>query len=100
MLPVFQLSSKCIKKSVTQEQVLGSKLQRLQKKNRKGKMDLPDLAEILQKIPTPSMWNTLPFQLPKWTFYSIVGIPSFIRGIKELIEERKRMKKLEEEEAL
>ncbi|KAH0567486.1 dnaJ homolog subfamily C member 1 [Cotesia glomerata] len=86
-------------KRYTYEQVLGSKLQKLQKKNRKGKMEVPDLADILEKIPTPSVWNTLPFQLPCWTFASIVGIPSTIRAIKEMIEERKR-RKLEEEAAL
>lgn len=86
-------------KRYTYEQVLGSKLQKMQKKNRKGKMDVPDLAEILEKIPTPSMWNTLPFQLPKWTYASIVGIPSTISGIYMLFEEMKRRRK-EEEEAL
>lgn len=63
-------------------------------------MDVPDLAEILEKIPTPSMWNTLPFQLPKWTYASIVGIPSTIRSIHRILEERKQRKKQEEEEAL
>ncbi|KAL7288775.1 hypothetical protein TKK_0016755 [Trichogramma kaykai] len=87
-------------KRYTYEQVLGSKLQKLQKKNRKGKMDVPDLAEILEKIPTPSMWNTLPFQLPKWTYCSIVGIPSAIRNLNRILEERKQRKKQEEEEAL
>ena len=79
--------------------MLGSKLQKMQKKNRKGKMDVPDLAEILEKIPTPSMWNTLPFQLPRWTFASIVGIPSTIRSLYTLFEEMKQRRK-EEEEAL
>ncbi|KAK0174493.1 hypothetical protein PV327_010255 [Microctonus hyperodae] len=87
-------------KRYTYEQVLGSKLQKLQKKNRKGKMEVPDLADILEKIPTPSVFNTLPFQLPRWTVASIVGIPSTIRAIKEMIEERKRRKKEEEEAAL
>lgn len=63
-------------------------------------MDVPDLAEILEKIPTPSMWNTLPIQLPKWIYASIVGIPSAIRSIHRILEERKQRKKLEEEEAL
>lgn len=84
----------------TQEQVLGSKLQKMQKKNRKGKMDVPDLADILEKIPTPSVWNTLPFQMPRWTFYSIVGIPAGIRSVQEALAERRRRKKEEEEEAL
>ena len=61
-------------------------------------MDVPNLADILEKIPVPSVWNTLPFQLPRWTISSIIGIPSTIRSIKEIIEERKKQKKLEEEE--
>lgn len=63
-------------------------------------MEVPDLAEILEKIPTPSVWNTLPFQVPCWTFYSIVGIPSAIKALKEMIEERKRRRKEEQEAAL
>ncbi|KAK2589309.1 hypothetical protein KPH14_007860 [Odynerus spinipes] len=87
-------------KRYTYEQVLGSKLQKLQKRNRKGKMDVPDLADILEKIPTPSIWNTLPFQMPRWTIASVVSVPSILRAISESIEERKRMKRKEEEEAL
>lgn len=87
-------------KRYTYEQVLGSKLQKLQKRNRKGKMDVPDLADILEKIPTPSIWNTLPFQMPRWTVASVVSVPSIFRAISESIEERKRMKRKEEEEAL
>lgn len=60
-------------------------------------MDVPNLAEILEKIPVPSVWNTLPFQLPRWIYSSIVGIPSTIRSIKEFIAERKRQKLLEKE---
>ncbi|XP_058797463.1 uncharacterized protein LOC131667783 [Phymastichus coffea] len=89
-----------LEKRYTYKEVLGSKLQKLQKKNRKTKMDVPDLADILEKIPTPSMWNTLPFQLPKWMYTSIVGIPSAIRSIHRILEERKQRKKQEEEEAL
>jgi hypothetical protein len=63
-------------------------------------MDVPDLAEILEKIPTPSAWNTLPFQLPKWIYTSIVGIPSTIRSIHRILEERKQRKKQEEEALL
>jgi len=83
-----------------QEQVLGSKLQKLQKKNRKSKIDVPDLADILEKIPIPTMWNTLPFQLPKWIIGSVIAIPSTIRLIFQLLKERKEKKKQEEEEAL
>lgn len=83
-----------------QEQVLGSKLQKMQKKNRKSKIDVPDLADILEKIPTPTMWNTLPFQLPKWIIGSVIAIPSTIYLVFQLLKERKEKKKQEEEEAL
>ncbi|XP_076300464.1 dnaJ homolog subfamily C member 1 [Lasioglossum baleicum] len=86
-------------KRYTYEQVLGSKLQKMQKKNKKGKMDVPDLADILEKIPTPSIWNTLPFQFPKWIVNFTLSIPSIVRAMYNMIEERKRRKK-EEEEAL
>lgn len=72
----------------------------MQKKNRKSKMDVPDLADILEKIPTPTMWNTLPFQLPRWLIGSILGIPSTIRLTVQLLKDRKERKKQEEEEAL
>lgn len=82
------------------EQVLGSKLQKMQKKNRKGKMDVPDLAVILEKIPTPSIWNTLPFQFPRWIIAFTVAVPDIVRIINGVLEERKRRKKQEQEEAL
>lgn len=63
-------------------------------------MDVPDLADILEKIPTPTMWNTLPFQLPRWIIGSIIAIPSTIRLIVQLLKERKERIKQEEEEAL
>lgn len=86
-------------KRYTYEQVLGSRLQKMQKK-KKGKMDVPDLADILEKIPTPSIWNTLPFQFPRWVISFTLSIPEIIRLMHGAIEERKRRKKLEEEEAL
>ena len=46
------------------------------------------------------MWNTLPFQLPKWIISSMIAIPSTIRLIFQLLKERKEKKKQEEEEAL
>lgn len=84
-------------KRYTYEQVLGGKLQKMQKKNRKGKMDVPDLSTILEKIPTPSVWNTLPFQFPKWIIGFTLSIPEMIRAIKGALEERKRKQKEEEE---
>lgn len=72
----------------------------MQKKSRKSKMDVPDLADILEKIPTPTMWNTLPFQLPKWIIGSVIAIPSTIIFIIQFFKERKERKKREEEEIL
>lgn len=72
----------------------------MQKKNKKGKMDVPDLADILEKIPTPTIWNTLPFQFPRWTVAFVLSIPELVRVMRSVLEERKRRKKQEEEEAL
>lgn len=72
----------------------------MQKKNKKGKMDVPDLADILEKIPTPSIWNTLPFQFPRWIIGFTLSVPNIIRAVHSVLEERKRRKKQEEEEAL
>lgn len=72
----------------------------MQKKSRKSKMDVPDLADILEKIPTPTMWNTLPFQLPRWLIGSVIAIPSTIRLTIQLLKDRKEKQKQEEEEAL
>lgn len=60
--------------------------------------DVPDLADILEKIPSPSVKNTLPFQLPRWTYASAVGIPSAIRAIADSLEERRRRKRRAAEE--
>ncbi|KAL0131082.1 hypothetical protein PUN28_002578 [Cardiocondyla obscurior] len=87
-------------KRYTCEQVLGSKLQKMQKKNRKSKIDVPDLADFLEKIPTPTIWNTLPIQLPKWIIGSVKAIPSTICLVIQLLKEIKEKKKQEEEEAL
>lgn len=85
-------------KRYTYEQMLGSKLQKMQKKNKKGKMDVPDLSIILEKIPTPSILNTLPFQFPRWIIAFVLAIPDIVRIINGIIEERKRRKKQEEED--
>lgn len=72
----------------------------MQKKNRKSKIDVPDLADFLERIPTPTIWNTLPIQLPKWIIGSVIGIPYTVRFVIQLLKERKEKKKQEEEEAL
>lgn len=85
-------------KRYTYEQMLGSKLQKMQKKNKKGKMDVPDLSMILEKIPTPSILNTLPFQFPRWIIAFVLAVPEIVRIVSGIINERKRRKKQEEEE--
>ncbi|KAJ6638366.1 DnaJ like subfamily C member 1 [Pseudolycoriella hygida] len=48
-------------KKYTAETMLGSRLKKLQKKNKTN----VDLDTILSEIPVPSIFNTLPFQIPK-----------------------------------
>ena len=72
----------------------------MQKKSKKSKMDVPDLADILEKIPTPTMRNTLPFQLSRCVIGSIIAVPSTICLIAQFFKERKEKKKQEEDEAL
>lgn len=48
-----------------QESLLGPKLKRLQKKNKNV-----DLDQILSGIPTPSLWNLLPFQIVRGVWNS------------------------------
>lgn len=87
-------------KKYTAEQIFGSKLKKLQKKNKTN----VDIDTILSEIPTPSIWNILPFQIPVWTYKSIVGTPGAIKSAmdfyaeqKKAEEERKQMEKEEEE---
>lgn len=88
-------------KKYTAEQIFGSKLKKLQKKNKTN----VDIDTILNEIPTPSIWNILPFQIPVWTYKSIVGTPGAIKSAmnfyaeqKKAEEERKQMEKEEEEQ--
>lgn len=53
--------------------MLGSRLKKLQKKNKTN----VDMDTILNEIPVPSMFNTLPFQIPKL----IWNIPGTIKGM-------------------
>lgn len=87
-------------KKYTAEQIFGSKLKKLQKKSKTN----VDMDTILSEIPTPSIWHILPFQIPVWTYKSIVGTPGAIKSAMEFYaeqkraeEERKQMEKEEEE---
>ncbi|XP_013097755.1 dnaJ homolog subfamily C member 1 [Stomoxys calcitrans] len=77
-----------LEKKYTAEQVLGSKLKKLQKKNKNIDMDT-----ILNEIPTPSFKNTLPIQIPMFVW----NLPKTIKGafnkaneLKELALEKRR----------
>ncbi|CAH2073183.1 unnamed protein product, partial [Iphiclides podalirius] len=84
-------------KRFTAEQILNSR----GKKQKKSGFDT-GLAEILDQLPKPSIKDTLPFQIPRFLWWSVTAIPQSIvemkRQMKEKEEEAKRQKKKEEEE--
>lgn len=87
-------------KKYTAEQIIGSKLKKLQKKNKTN----VDIDTILNEIPTPSIWNTLPFQIPMGIYRAVTGTPGAIKSAmnfyaeqKKAEEERKQKEKEEEE---
>lgn len=88
-------------KKYTAEQLFGSKIKKLQKK----KQTNVDLDAILREIPTPSVFNTLPFQIPLGLWRMVTGAPGAIKSAvdfyaeqKKLEEERKLREKEEEEQ--
>ncbi|XP_028174446.1 uncharacterized protein F54F2.9-like isoform X2 [Ostrinia furnacalis] len=87
-------------KRFTAEQILNS---RGKKHSKKSGFDA-GLAEILEQLPKPSVKDTLPFQIPRFIWWSITAIPLGIVELKrraaERQEEEKRQKKREEEERL
>lgn len=87
-------------KKYTAEQFLNMRLKKLQKKQKKGKYDGPALPEtIVLDIPTPSVRNTLPFQLPRWLFWFVVVFcPRSVTFLRECWMERKQRKEQEEQE--
>ncbi|KAH8416533.1 hypothetical protein KR222_007788 [Zaprionus bogoriensis] len=77
-----------LEKKYTAEQVFGSKLKKLQKRNKNIDMDV-----ILSEIPIPSLLNTLPIQIP----LAIWHLPRTIKNgfskaneLKELALEKRR----------
>ncbi|PSN38357.1 hypothetical protein C0J52_06932 [Blattella germanica] len=90
-----------LEKKYTAEQFLNMRLKKLQKKQKKGKYDGPALPEtIILDIPMPSIWNTLPFQLPRWVFwFFVVFCPSSVTAMKDYWAERKRRKEMELEQS-
>ncbi|KPJ05006.1 DnaJ-like subfamily C member 1 [Papilio xuthus] len=79
------------------EQILNSRGRKLKKSG----FDT-GLAEILEKLPKPSIKDTLPFQIPRFLWWMVTAVPRAImelkRQMKEREEEAKRQKKKEEEE--
>ncbi|XP_053625209.1 dnaJ homolog subfamily C member 1 [Plodia interpunctella] len=85
-------------KRFTAEQIISS---RGKKSSKKSGFDT-GLAEILEQLPKPSVKDTLPFQIPRFLWWSVTAVPraiaEFKRQMKEREEEAKRQKKREEEE--
>ncbi|CAH0604967.1 unnamed protein product [Chrysodeixis includens] len=85
-------------KRFTAEQILNS---RGKKHSKKSGFD-QGLSEILDQLPKPSVKDTLPFQIPRFTWWLITAIPRGIiemrRRLKEQKEEAIKQKKREEEE--
>lgn len=69
-----------------QEQIIGSRLKKLQKKNKTN----VDIDTILNEIPTPSLWNTLPIQIPVWTYRAVTGTPGAIKSAMNFYAEQKQ----------
>nr|XP_021180968.2 dnaJ homolog subfamily C member 1 [Helicoverpa armigera] len=85
-------------KRFTAEQILNS---RGKKHSKKSGFD-QGLSDILDQLPKPSVRDTLPFQIPRFTWWLVTAIPRGIielrRRLKEQKEEAKRQRKREEEE--
>lgn len=82
-----------LEKKYTAEQVFGSKLKKLQKKNKNI-----DLDSILNEIPAPSILNTLPFQIPLFLWNLPKTIKSGMLKANELKEAALEKRRQEAEE--
>lgn len=71
-----------------QEQILSSR----GKKQKKTGFDT-GLAEILENLPKPSIKDTLPFQIPRFLWWSVTAIPESIKEIKRLKKEKEEQEK-------
>lgn len=81
-----------VEKRYTAESILGSKLKKLQKKNKTN----VDMDTLLNQIPSPSIKNTLPFQISR----AIWNIPSAIKEMFAVAAEyRQQQKEQMEQEA-
>lgn len=82
------------KKYIVEEYVTTQK-KRLLRKQRKGKLE-GDLPEMTIEIPKPSVKNTLPFQIPKFIWVSIMCVPVSIKLLIEYFMERRKRKEIQE----
>ncbi|XP_035908507.1 uncharacterized protein F54F2.9 [Anopheles stephensi] len=80
-----------IEKKYTAEQIVGSKLKKLNKK----KQTNVQLEELISEIPLPSIKNTLPCQIPVWVWNTVTGTPAAIRMMFELYSQQKKQKEEE-----
>uniref|UniRef100_A0A182W5R5 J domain-containing protein n=1 Tax=Anopheles minimus TaxID=112268 RepID=A0A182W5R5_9DIPT len=80
-----------VEKKYTAEQIVGSKLKKLNKK----KQTNVQLEELINEIPLPSIKNTLPCQIPVWVWNTVTGTPAAIRMMFELYSQQKKQKEEE-----
>lgn len=79
-----------LEKKFTMEQIFESKVKKLKKSN-------VNIDQILNEIPTPSIKNTLPFQIPYAIYAIITGTPGAIKGSINLVADM-RKKELEKKQ--
>ncbi|XP_037027797.1 uncharacterized protein F54F2.9 [Bradysia coprophila] len=82
-------------KKYTAETMLGSRLKKLQKKNKTN----VDMDTILNEIPVPSMFNTLPFQIPKLIWNTPGAIKGIFQSYSQYKQEQAEIRLEEEKEA-
>ncbi|XP_031629289.1 dnaJ homolog subfamily C member 1 [Contarinia nasturtii] len=77
-------------KKYTAESLFGSKLRKLQKKNKSA----VNIDELLNQIPTPSIKNTLPFQIVRGVWNTPRAIKDFFTDMhdykQQILEEKRR----------
>ncbi|KAK7863887.1 hypothetical protein R5R35_007220 [Gryllus longicercus] len=86
-----------LEKKYTLEQLWEAKMKKLQKKQRKGKYDGPAIPETVPvQIPTPRVWDTLPFQLPRFLWFVITLCPHIVGCIYGYIYSRHQKEEQEQ----
>lgn len=89
-----------LEKKYIVDEYLTTHKKRLLKKQKKGKLE-GDIPELTIEIPKPSVFNTLPFQIPKFLWISITSIPVSVKFLIDYCIERSKRKyehELSEEE--